>query len=219
MTDRHTGRDGGGHRRPLISRTAVIGRRRTMRSSRGGASGDNGGSKSSALQGGHRRAGRLVLHDRRGWSLRPDQVDAQPRGLRSPRRGQLCRSRGDPRRVAAGHRGRRHGPRRQHRAARLLGESSGPAGEPARPSWLPGGVDLKTKLRAFDLGVDDILTDTFSPESCCPGHRDHPAGVAGIHMRLIHRSRSARSRSNLPIASDRRGTRSCACPGIEQSLL
>ncbi len=28
--------------------------------------------------------------------------------------------------------------------------------------------DLKTKLRAFDLGVDDILTMPFSPESCSP---------------------------------------------------
>ena len=29
--------------------------------------------------------------------------------------------------------------------------------------------DLKTKLRAFDLGVDDILTMPFSPRSCSPG--------------------------------------------------
>jgi DNA-binding response OmpR family regulator len=28
--------------------------------------------------------------------------------------------------------------------------------------------DLKTKLRAFDLGVDDILTMPFSPEECWP---------------------------------------------------
>ena len=35
--------------------------------------------------------------------------------------------------------------------------------------------DLKTKLQAFDLGVDDILTMPFSPRSCSPGPSSSPA--------------------------------------------
>ena len=60
---------------------------------------------------------------------------------------------------------RRHGPRRQRRAAsqaRRIQDSWRRRVTPVLGLTRRG--DLATKLRAFDLGVDDILTIPFSPE-------------------------------------------------------
>ena len=54
---------------------------------------------------------------------------------------------------------------------------------------------LKTKLRAFDLGVDDILTMPFSPEELLARRSSSPAGDGNRIARSSRRSGSVRSRS------------------------
>ena len=59
----------------------------------------------------------------------------------------------------------RHGPRRQHGAAPAASAPRTRLTQSVTPVLgLTRRGDLKTKLRAFDLGVDDILTVPFSPE-------------------------------------------------------
>ena len=55
--------------------------------------------------------------------------------------------------------------------------------------------DLKTKLRAFDLGVDDILTMPFSPEELLARSIVITRRATGTTCRSSRRSRSARWRS------------------------
>ena len=55
--------------------------------------------------------------------------------------------------------------------------------------------DLKTKLRAFDLGVDDILTMPFSPEELLARSIVITRRATGRTCRSSRRSRSARWRS------------------------
>jgi DNA-binding response OmpR family regulator len=67
----------------------------------------------------------------------------------------------------------------------LLGVSSGLRRTGTPVLGLTQRGDLKTKLRAFDLGVDDILTTPFSPEELLARTIVITRRVAGIHMRLI----------------------------------
>src|SRR5664280_2949217 len=67
----------------------------------------------------------------------------------------------------------------------LLGESSGLRRTGTPVLGLTRRGDLKTKLRAFDLGVDDILTTPFSPEELLARAIVITRRVAGIHLRLI----------------------------------
>jgi DNA-binding response OmpR family regulator len=67
----------------------------------------------------------------------------------------------------------------------LLGESSGLRRTGTPVLGLTRRGDLETKLRAFDLGVDDILTTPFSPEELLARAIVITRRVAGIHMRLI----------------------------------
>ena len=67
----------------------------------------------------------------------------------------------------------------------LLGESSGLRRTGTPVLGLTRRGDLRTKLRAFDLGVDDILTTPFSPEELLARAIVITRRVAGIHMRLI----------------------------------
>lgn len=55
--------------------------------------------------------------------------------------------------------------------------------------------DLKTKLRAFDLGVDDILTTPFSPEDCSPAASSSPDARRARTVRSSRPSGSVRWRS------------------------
>jgi DNA-binding response OmpR family regulator len=66
----------------------------------------------------------------------------------------------------------------------LLGESSGMRRTGTPVLGLTRRGDLKTKLRAFDLGVDDILTTPFSPEELLARATVITRRVAGIRMRL-----------------------------------
>jgi DNA-binding response OmpR family regulator len=76
--------------------------------------------------------------------------------------------------------------------------------------------DLRTKLRAFDLGVDDILTVPFSPGGPLDG--DHPAGV---RYRPAARAHHPPGREEIDIVSRevRAGDSVIHLSGIEQSLL
>ena len=67
----------------------------------------------------------------------------------------------------------------------LLGESSGMRRTGTPVLGLTRRGDLKTKLRAFGLGVDDILTVPFSPEELLARTIVLTRRVAGIQMRLI----------------------------------
>ncbi len=67
----------------------------------------------------------------------------------------------------------------------LLGESSGLRRTGTPVLGLTLRDDLTTKLRAFGLGVDDILTMPFSPEELLARAIVLTRRVAGIHMRLI----------------------------------
>jgi DNA-binding response OmpR family regulator len=67
----------------------------------------------------------------------------------------------------------------------LLGESSGLRRTGTPVLGLTRSGDLKTKLRAFGLGVDDILTVPFSPEELLARTIVLTRRVAGIQMRLI----------------------------------
>jgi DNA-binding response OmpR family regulator len=67
----------------------------------------------------------------------------------------------------------------------LLGESSGLRRTGTPVLGLTRRADLKTKLRAFELGVDDILTTPFSPEELLARAIVITRRVTGIHLRLI----------------------------------
>ena len=71
-----------------------------------------------------------------------------------------------------------------------------PAARRATPALgLTRRGDLKTKLRAFDLGVDDILTVPFSPEELLARAIVITRRATGWTGRSSRRSGSARSRS------------------------
>ena len=76
-----------------------------------------------------------------------------------------------------------------------------------------------TKLRAFDLGVDDILTIPFSPEELLARSIVITRGDPGPIGRSCRRSRSARWRSTSSIARSAPGTSVVHLTSIEQSLL
>ena len=69
--------------------------------------------------------------------------------------------------------------------------------------------DLATKLRAFDLGVDDILTIPFSPEELLARSIVITRRSADGAGRSCRRSRSARWRSTSSIGRFGRAPRSC----------
>ena len=69
--------------------------------------------------------------------------------------------------------------------------------------------DLKTKLRAFDLGVDDILTVPFSPEELLARSIVITRRATGNDRPIIPTIRSARWRSTSSIARSAPAHRSC----------
>ena len=79
--------------------------------------------------------------------------------------------------------------------------------------------DLKTKLRAFDLGVDDILTTPFSPEELLARAIVITRRVAGIHLRLIPSITIGEIEIDIFNRVVNAGDSVVRLSGIEQSLL
>jgi DNA-binding response OmpR family regulator len=101
----------------------------------------------------------------------------------------------------------------------LLGESSGLRRTGTPVLGLTRRGDLKSKLRAFDLGVDDILTTPFSPEELLARVIVITRRVAGIHMRLIPSITIGEIQIDIFNRVVNAGTSAVRLSGIEQSLL
>jgi two-component system, OmpR family, alkaline phosphatase synthesis response regulator PhoP len=79
--------------------------------------------------------------------------------------------------------------------------------------------DLKTKLRAFDLGVDDILTMPFSPEELLARAIVITRRATGVDMPLIPVIRLGEMEIDIVNRVVRAGDSVIHLSGIEQSLL
>jgi two-component system alkaline phosphatase synthesis response regulator PhoP len=79
--------------------------------------------------------------------------------------------------------------------------------------------DLKTKLRAFDLGVDDILTVPFSPEELLARSIVITRRVSGIDRPIIPSIRIGEIEIDVLNRQVRAGDSVVHLSGIEQSLL
>ncbi len=79
--------------------------------------------------------------------------------------------------------------------------------------------DLKTKLRAFDLGVDDILTMPFAPEELLARAIVITRRVTGIAAPLIPTITIGEIEIDILSREVRTGTSIIHLSGIEQSLL
>jgi len=79
--------------------------------------------------------------------------------------------------------------------------------------------DLKTKLRAFDLGVDDILTMPFSPEELLARAIVITRRTTGIDRPLIPTITIGEIEIDILSREVRTGTSVIHLSGIEQSLL
>jgi DNA-binding response OmpR family regulator len=101
----------------------------------------------------------------------------------------------------------------------LLGESSGMRRTGTPVLGLTRRGDLKTKLRAFDLGVDDILTTPFSPEELLARAIVITRRVAGIHMRLTPSIKIGEIEIDIFNRLVNAGDSVVRLSGIEQSLL
>jgi DNA-binding response OmpR family regulator len=101
----------------------------------------------------------------------------------------------------------------------LLGESSGMRRTGTPVLGLTRRGDLKTKLRAFDLGVDDILTTPFSPEELLARAIVITRRVAGIHMRLTPSIKIGEIEIDIFNRVVNAGDSVVRLSGIEQSLL
>ncbi len=101
----------------------------------------------------------------------------------------------------------------------LLGESSGLRRTGTPVLGLTRRGDLRTKLRAFDLGVDDILTTPFSPEELLARAIVITRRVAGIQLRLIPAIRLGEIEIDILNRQVRAGDSVVRLSDIEQSLL
>ena len=79
--------------------------------------------------------------------------------------------------------------------------------------------DLKTKLRAFDLGVDDILTMPFSPEELLARAMVISRRATGVALPLIPTIRLGEIEIDIVNRQVRAGDSVVHLSGIEQSLL
>jgi two-component system alkaline phosphatase synthesis response regulator PhoP len=79
--------------------------------------------------------------------------------------------------------------------------------------------DLKTKLRAFDLGVDDILTMPFSPEELLARSIVITRRTLGIDRPLVPTIRLGEIEIDILNRQVRAGSSVVHLSGIEQSLL
>ena len=101
----------------------------------------------------------------------------------------------------------------------LLGESSGLRRTGTPVLGLTLRDDLEMKLRAFGLGVDDILTMPFSSEELLARAIVLTRRVAGIHMRLIPSITIGEIEVDIFNRSVTAGDSVVRLSGIEQSLL
>jgi two-component system alkaline phosphatase synthesis response regulator PhoP len=101
----------------------------------------------------------------------------------------------------------------------LLGESSGLRRTGTPVLGLTRRADLDTKLRAFGLGVDDILTMPCAPEELLARAIVLTRRVAGIHMRLIPSITIGEIRIDIFNRIVTAGDSVVRLSGIEQSLL
>ena len=101
----------------------------------------------------------------------------------------------------------------------LLGESSGLRRTGTPVLGLTRRGDLRTKLRAFDLGVDDILTTPFSPEELLARAIVITRRVAGIQVRLIPSITIGEIQIDIFNRVVNAGDSVVRLSGIEQSLL
>jgi DNA-binding response OmpR family regulator len=79
--------------------------------------------------------------------------------------------------------------------------------------------DLKTKLRAFDLGVDDILTMPFAPEELLARSIVITRRATGVDRPLIPTIKIGEIEIDILSREVRTGTSVIHLSGIEQSLL
>ena len=79
--------------------------------------------------------------------------------------------------------------------------------------------DLKTKLKAFDLGVDDILTMPFSPEELLARSIVITRRATGVGPPLVPTIRLGEMEIDILSREVRTGTSVIHLSGIEQSLL
>jgi DNA-binding response OmpR family regulator len=101
----------------------------------------------------------------------------------------------------------------------LLGESSGLRRTGTPVLGLTRRGDLETKLRAFGLGVDDILTMPCSPEELLARAIVITRRVAGIHLRLIPSITIGEIQIDIFNRVVNAGDSVVRLSGIEQSLL
>jgi DNA-binding response OmpR family regulator len=79
--------------------------------------------------------------------------------------------------------------------------------------------DLRTKLRAFDLGVDDILTVPFSPEELLARAIVITRRASGIERAIVPTIRLGEMEIDIVHREVRAGTSVVHLSSIEQSLL
>jgi len=101
----------------------------------------------------------------------------------------------------------------------LLGASSGLTNSATPVLGLTRRGDLKTKLRAFDLGVDDILTVPFSPEELLARSIVITRRATGTDRPIIPTIRLGEIEIDILSRQVRAGDSVVHLSGIEQSLL
>ena len=79
--------------------------------------------------------------------------------------------------------------------------------------------DLRTKLKAFDLGVDDILATPFSPEELLARSIVISRRASGIHRPIVPTIRLGEIEIDIVNRQVRAGSSVIHLSGIEQSLL
>jgi two-component system, OmpR family, alkaline phosphatase synthesis response regulator PhoP len=100
-----------------------------------------------------------------------------------------------------------------------LGASNALAGSVTPILGLTRRGDLSTKLRAFDLGVDDILTVPFSPEELLARCIVITRRATGMDRPLVPRITMGEIEIDIVNRQVRAGTSVIHLSGIEQSLL
>jgi two-component system, OmpR family, alkaline phosphatase synthesis response regulator PhoP len=100
-----------------------------------------------------------------------------------------------------------------------LGQSNRLRGHTTPALGLTRRGDLRTKLRAFDLGVDDILTVPFSPEELLARAIVITRRATGTDRPMVPSIRLGEVEINILGREVRAGTSVIHLSGIEQSLL
>jgi DNA-binding response OmpR family regulator len=102
---------------------------------------------------------------------------------------------------------------------RRLAASTAVAGSATPILGLTRRGDLPTKLKAFDLGVDDILTVPFSPEELLARCMVITRRASGTDRPLVPKIRMGEIEIDIVNRQVRAGTSVVHLSGIEQSLL